>query len=139
MLWVQAQNKLVSPGFMANWHHPVYQTLTQKDSHDPRNVICKPYLLSLICIPMQAKPNKSPLREGVKRLSPLRDWSAFPPQADHVLVDLFSSAAARKTLLDKAAPRSSNSRSLQNVLRFFLAISQESDPHSSPGRLSGTM
>ena len=29
---------------------------------------------------MQAKPNKSPLREGVKRLSPLRDWSDFLPK-----------------------------------------------------------
>ena len=64
MLKVQAQSKFVSPGFTANWHHPVYQTLAQKDPRDPQNAICKLYLLSLICILVQAKLNKSPLREG---------------------------------------------------------------------------
>ena len=69
MLRVQAQNKFVSPGFTADWHHPVYQTLTQKDLYDPRNVICKPYLFFfLICIPMKAKLNKSPLRDRLKAL-----------------------------------------------------------------------
>ena len=66
MLRVQAQNKFVSQGFTADGHHPVYQTLTQKDPCDPKNVICKLYLLSLIYIPMQAKLNKSPLREKLK-------------------------------------------------------------------------
>ena len=66
MFRVQAQNEFVSPGFMANWHHPIYQTLTQKDPRDPRNGICKPHLLSLICIPMQAKLNKSRLGEGLR-------------------------------------------------------------------------
>ena len=82
MLRVQAQNKFVSPGFMANWRHPVYKILSQKDPCDLRNVICKLYLLSLICAPVEAKLNKSPLRERPD-LSPLRDWSAFSPQAGH--------------------------------------------------------
>ena len=43
---------------------------------------------------MKAKLNKSPLRERLKRLSPLRDWSAFPPKADNVLEELFSSMVA---------------------------------------------
>ena len=43
------------------------------------------------CIPMQIKPNKSPLRNRVKVLLPLERLATFPPQADHVLVDLFSS------------------------------------------------
>ena len=68
MLRVQGQNKFISPDFMADWRHPVYQTLTQKDPCYPRNVICKPYLLSLICIPMQVKLNKSPLREKLEAL-----------------------------------------------------------------------
>ena len=41
---VQTQNEFVSPGFVADWRHPVYQTLTQKDTRDPRNVICKTYM-----------------------------------------------------------------------------------------------
>ena len=41
---------------------------------------------------MQAKLNKRPLREGPDTF--LLWEAAFPPQADHVLVDLFSSAAA---------------------------------------------
>lgn len=88
---------------MASWHHPVYQTVSQKDPCDPRNVICKPYLLSLIFIPMQAKLNKSPLTEPRDPL-PLRGWSALSPRADHVLVDSFSSTVARRALLE-GAPR----------------------------------
>ena len=99
---VQAQNKFVFQGFTANWCYPVYQTLTQKDPCDPRNVVCKPYLLSLICIHMQAKLNRSPLRERLDSFL-LRDWSAFPLQADDVLVDLFSSAAVGGVL--RAVPR----------------------------------
>ena len=66
MLRVQAQNKFVSQGFTTDWRHTGYQTLTEKDPHDPGNIICKPYLLSLICITMQAKLNKSPLKERLK-------------------------------------------------------------------------
>ena len=72
MFRVQTQNGFVSPGFMADWCHSVYQTLTQKDPRDPKNVICKPYLLSLMCIPMQAKLDKSP-RKKVLGANPLRD------------------------------------------------------------------
>ena len=46
---------------------------------------------------MQANLSESPLSEA-QGPSPLRDWSAFSPQADHVLVDLFSSSAARRAL-----------------------------------------
>ena len=83
MLRAQEQNKFVSQGFTSNWCHPVYQTLTQKDPRDPRNIICKLYLLSLICIPMQAKLNKNPFEREAKHLSPLRLVSLLP-QADRV-------------------------------------------------------
>ena len=50
------------------------------------------WLMSFTCISVQTEPNKSPLR---KRLLALLLWEivTFPPQADHVLVDLFSSVA----------------------------------------------
>ena len=40
------------------------------------------------------EPNKSPWRERLWALLPLRERATFPPQADHVLVDLFSSVVA---------------------------------------------
>ena len=50
------------------------------------------WLMSFTCIPVQNEPNKSPLRKMLLAL--LFERSAtFPPQADHVLVDLFSSIA----------------------------------------------
>ena len=90
MFRVQAQNEFVPLGFMADWRHFFYQTLTQKDPCDPSNVICKPYLLPLICIPVQAKLNKKPREKGAWGSS-LRDYPAFSPQADHILVVLVSS------------------------------------------------
>ena len=35
------------------------------------------------------EPNKSPWREGLGALLPLRETATFPPQADHVLVVFF--------------------------------------------------
>ena len=50
--------------------------------------------MSFTYIPVQNEPNKSPLRKRLLAL--LFERSAtFPPQADHVLVDLFSSVVAR--------------------------------------------
>ena len=43
---------------------------------------------------MQAKLNKNPLRKRLQHLSPL----SLPPQADHVLVELFSSMVAREAV-----------------------------------------
>ena len=40
------------------------------------------------------EPNKSPWRERLRALLPLRETATFPPQEDHVLVDLFPSVAA---------------------------------------------
>ena len=56
--------------------------------------------MSFTCIPVQTEPNKSPLR---KRLS-FERLATFPPQADHVLVDLFSSVAARGALQVEPPP-----------------------------------
>ena len=80
MLRVQGQNKFISPGFMADWRHPVYQTLTQKDPRDPRNITCKLYLFSLICILMQAKLNKSSLREGLDTFLLWKTGQPFLPK-----------------------------------------------------------
>ena len=51
------------------------------------------WLMSFTCIPVQIEPNKSPLRNRLLAL--LLSSATFPPQADNILVDLFSSVAAR--------------------------------------------
>ena len=62
------------------------------------------WLMSFMpCIPMQIKPNKSPLRKGFWPFSFERS-ATFPPQANHVLVDLFSSVVARRTLRVECPP-----------------------------------
>ena len=52
-------------------------------------------------IPMQTKPNKAHWERGLRPFSSER-LATFPPQLDHVLVDLFSSTAAGTALLDGA-------------------------------------
>ena len=49
--------------------------------------------MSFACIPVQIESNKNPLRKRLLALL-LLELATFPPQADHVLVDLFSSMAA---------------------------------------------
>ena len=50
--------------------------------------------MSFTCISAQTEPNKSPLRKRLSWPFSFERWATFPPQADHVLVDLFSSVAA---------------------------------------------
>ena len=114
MLRVQTQNKLVSQGFTDDWHHPIYQTLTQKDPCDPRNVICEPYLLSLICIPMQAKLNKRPFSS--ERLVSLI------PQADHVLVELFSSMVAWESSAGGVPPQYPKNPETPNQKNLYIPM-----------------
>ena len=49
------------------------------------------WLMSFTCIPVQTEPNKSPLRKPFS----FERSATFPSQADHVLVDLFSSVVDR--------------------------------------------
>ena len=51
------------------------------------------WLMSFTCIPVQIEPNKSPSRKKGYWSFSFERSATFPPQADHVLVDLFSSAA----------------------------------------------
>ena len=46
--------------------------------------------MSFTCIPVQIEPNKSPLRKRLLALL-FERLATFPPQADHVFVDLVSS------------------------------------------------
>ena len=50
------------------------------------------WLMSFTCIPVQIEPTKTHWGKGSWPFSFERS-ATFPPQADHVLVDLFSSAA----------------------------------------------
>ena len=59
--------------------------------------------MSFTCIPVQIEPNESPLR---KRLFSFERSATFPPQADPVLVDLFSSVVARGALWVDYPPHS---------------------------------
>ena len=70
------------------------------------------WLMNFTCIPVQIELNKSPLRNRFKAFSCER-LATFPPQADHVLVDLFSSAMARGlcwTKLPHRVPKSNRMR-----------------------------
>ena len=78
----------------------------------PQSFVCyllfDPYCLTMTvmnftCIPVQIEPNKSPLGKGSWPFSFERSAS-FPPQADHILVDLFSSMAANGALQAGRAP-----------------------------------
>ena len=81
--------KVYSP--LANW------PWLRISPHTSLNVICCltitawQWLMSFTCVPVQTEPNKSPLR---KRFLVLLLWEIghLSSQADHVLVDLFSSA-----------------------------------------------
>ena len=58
-------------------------------------VLFNPYWLTMIdeLYPYSYanEPNKSPWRERLGALLPLRETATFPPQEDRVLADLFSS------------------------------------------------
>ena len=45
----------------------------------------------------------TPIEKEAQGPSPLRDWPTFPPQADHVLLDSFSSLVAGRALQASAA------------------------------------
>ena len=69
----------------------VTQNKPSKFSVNP--VLFNPYWLTMIdelyLHSYANEPNKSPWRERIKALLPLRETATFPPQADHVLVVLF--------------------------------------------------
>ena len=56
-------------------------------------VLFNPYWLTMIdelyLYSYANEPNKTPWRERLKALLPLREMATFPPQADHVLVVFF--------------------------------------------------
>ena len=112
MIRVQAWNEFVSLKFygpLAIW------PWLKISPHSSLNVIycliitAWQWLMSFMykpCIPMQIKPNKSPVRNRLLALL-LWELATFPPQADHVLVDLFSSVpfSAGKAPLPSAQHR----------------------------------
>ena len=115
----------------------------------PRIITAWQWLMSLTCmpcIPMQTELKKSPLRKRLKALSS-ETLSTFPPQADHILVDLFSSVVVGRALWDGApahlvfifillincscAPRD-HLCSIRGQLPFLLTVQGPVQPHSTP-------
>ena len=62
-----------------------------------------PWLMSFTCVPVQIEPSKAHWGTGSWPFSSERS-ATFPPQADHVFVDLFSSTMGSVALLDIAPP-----------------------------------
>ena len=103
MIRVQAWNEFVSPkiyGPLAIW------PWLRRSPHSFANVsyclilTAWQWLMSLTytpCIPMQINPIKAHWGTGFWPFS-FERWVIFPPQADHVLVDLFSTMVARGAL-----------------------------------------
>ena len=70
------------------------------------------------------EPNKSPWRERLWALLPLRETATFPPQADHVLVVFFfirgGPGGLRLSPRHSSLPLKLDSEKLIRVLHIFL-------------------